>query len=274
MVSEDYPGVTFAQTITLIPPSAGAQRDDDRMSTGDLPPPAAMLYAMNLPSCPDRDHLIRYPQGLWSGKSAASDADFRHINGFGGTITQAAGQDEEAIRQLGTKFQAMSAHIPNIKEAERVLEGDLVESPYTSHGRNDAGRESARIHDLRMAHSELTRAGVPRHSLLHMESRVNALALRKERENQHKQVIADFSKSRMTHHIPNRFAWQNSIVPGHPLYHRDKSIKSFGRRYTSRGRDYLNLNPPETEAVFDESSNAELGRSLKVAIPHASHLVY
>jgi hypothetical protein len=245
MVSDKNPEITFAETISLEAPYGGVERDDNTIETGDLPPPAAMLYAMNIPSIPDRDFLIKYPQGLWSGKSVASEDDFRHIPGWGSNISFVTGQDEKAMAQLGQKFQRLAAHIPNIRLAEDELEGKVSYEPYTSDGRSDAGRENARLHDIVQLHAELTRSGVPRHSLLHMESRVNALALRKEREKQQQESIAGFSKRRMVHVGSNRFAWQTSIVPGHPLYNKTR-LK--GRKQFARG-DYLNLGPRDEEKI-------------------------
>lgn len=234
----------FEDTISLQPPFGGIERDDNRIEKGDLVPPANMLYAMNVPSIPDRDYLIKYPQGMWSGKSIASDNDFRHIDGWGSNISFTKAQDEKAVRNLGQQFQRFAAHIPNIKEAERELEGRVVYDPYTSHGRSDAGRENARLHDITQIHAELTRAGVPRHSLLHLESRVNSLALREARAKQQKEAIEGFSKRQTVHVGSNRFAWQTSIAPGHPLHTK----ASLGRKQFGRP-DYLNLNPANEEKI-------------------------
>ena len=243
MVSAGNAGVTFEETISLAPPSSGAERDDNRIATGDLIPPAAQLYALNVPSIPDRDFLIKYPQGMWSGKSVASENDFRHIAGWGSNISFVKGQDAKAIAQLGQTFQRLSAHIPNIAEAERELEGEVVTEPYTSHGRRDQGRENARTHDVVQRFAELQRAGVPRHSLLYMEGRVNALALRDARAKQQKEAIANFSTRKTVHVGSNRFAWQTSIVPGHPLHAKDF------RRSQQRRADYLNLGPANEERI-------------------------
>jgi hypothetical protein len=250
---------SFQDSISMKPPFNGIERDDNRIEKGDLVPPANMLYAMNVPSIPDRDYLIKYPQGLWSGKSIASDNDFRHIDGWGSNISFTKAQDEKAIQNLGQQFQRYSAHIPNIKEAECELEGKIEYNPYTSHGRSDAGRENARLHDIVQVHAELTRAGVPRHSLLHLESRVNALALREARAQQQKEAIAGFSTRRMVHVGSNRLAWQTSILPGHPL-HTKGSIK--GRKTHS---NYLNLNPdPEgkVEELVKTGSYQQTGSHL------------
>lgn len=240
MVSLPVHEVTFRETISLLAPSAGVERDDNKFTTADLPNPAEQLFAMNVHAIPDRDHLIRYPQGMWSGKSVASDDDFRHISGWGSNPTFPNPQDMKAIMQMGQRFQELSAHIPNILEAERELHGPLVENPYTTRGRNDAGRENARMHDIRVMYEQNKRNGAPRHSLLHLQSRANAIALREDRKLQQKEAIAGFSKNKFVHVGTNRFAWQTSVVPGHPLYTKGNSWK----RQVATNQDYLNLNPP------------------------------
>jgi hypothetical protein len=245
MVSAGSTGVTFAETISLRPPSDGVERDDNRIATGDLPPPAEQLYAMNVPSIPDRAYLIKYPQGLWSGKSVASENDFRHIPGWGSNISFVTAQDAKAVAKLGQKFQRLAAHIPNILEAERELEGEVAYEPYTAHGRRDQGRESARLHDIVQRFDELKRSGVPRHSLLNVESRVNALALREARAKQQKEAIANFSNRKTVHVGSNRFAWQTPVYPGHPLYSKGWQKG----RHMQRRTDYLNLGPANEERI-------------------------
>jgi hypothetical protein len=244
MVSERRHEVTFAETINQCPPFYGVERDDNKIETGDLPPPAAELYAMNVSSIPDRDFLIRYPQGMWSGKSLASDADFRHIPGWGSNINFVKGQDEKAIAVLGQQFTRLSANIPNIAEAERQLEGEIVYEPYTSYGRRDQGREKRRLFDLPQRYSELLQSGVPRHSLSHLESRVNALAAREARAKQQQESIEGFSKRRNVMVGSNRMAWQTSIFPGHPLF-----TKGIGQRKQISRSDYLNLGPHNEEKI-------------------------
>ena len=76
--------VSFASTICLASPAAGAERDDNLFTTSNLPNPAEVLWAQSALEQPDRDYLMQYPQGMWSGKSVTSDYDFRHVAGFGG----------------------------------------------------------------------------------------------------------------------------------------------------------------------------------------------
>lgn len=244
MVSERSSGVTFAETISLRPPFYGVERDDNKIENGTLPPPAAELYAMNVPSIPDRDFLIKYPQGMWSGKSVTSEDDFRHIAGWGSNISFVKAQDEKAMSQLGQQFQRLAAHIPNIREAERELEGEISYEPYTSHGRRDQGREKRRLHDVVQRHAELIQSGVPRHSLLHMESRVNALALREARIQKQKESIENFSKPRIVTIGSTRHAWQSSITPGHPLF-----TKGMRQRKQIARDDYLNLGPRNEDKI-------------------------
>jgi len=227
-----------------LPPSYGVERDDNRIESGNLPAPAAELYALNVPSIPDRDFLIRYPQGMWSGKSIASDNDFRHIAGWGSNVNWATGQDEKAVAQLGQQFQRLAAHIPNILEAERELEGNIVYEPYTRFGRRDQGREKRRLHDIVQRHAELVQSGVPNTSLRHMESRVNSLALREARTKQQQESIDNFSKRRSVMIGSNRMAWQTPITPGHPLF-----TKAMRQRKVVTRPDYLNLGPPDEEKV-------------------------
>jgi hypothetical protein len=244
MVSDKDPGITFEETIDMCPPFYGVERDDNRIVTGDLPPPASTLYAMNVPSIPDRDFLIKYPQGMWSGKSIASDTDFRHLAGWGSNINFVKDQDVKAMANLGQEFQRMAAHIPNIREAERELEGEIVYEPYTSMGRRDQGREKRRLNDLSTRHAELLQSGVPRHSLLHMESRVNALALREARAKQQQETINNFSKRTEIVTGSTRGAVQTSITPGHPLF-----TKGFKNRKQFARDDYLNLGPRNEDKI-------------------------
>jgi len=244
MVSERLSRVKFADTISGCPPFYGVERDDNRIETGDLPPPASELYAMNVPSIPDRDFLMRYPQGLWSGKSIASDADFRHIPGWGSNIEFVKGQDEKALRQLGQQFQVMSAHIPSIVEAERQLEGRVIYEPYTMYGRRDQGREKRRLYDLPQRHAELLQSGVPDDALSHMTTRVNALAQREERSKQQQETIKSFQDRKSVMVGSNRLAWQTPIFPGHPLFTRGMRQ----RKQVSK-TDYLNLGPRDEEKI-------------------------
>jgi len=244
MVSERIVGVDFADTIVGCPPFYGVERDDNRIENGDLPPPAAELYAMNVPSIPDRDFLIRYPQGMWSGKSVASDTDFRHIPGWGSNISFVKAQDEKAMANLGQQFQIAAAHIPNIKEAERELEGQIVYEPYTMYGRRDQGREKRRLYDLPQRQAELLSSGVPSDALSYMTSRVNALKQREERTKQQEETIKSFKERKSVMVGSNRLAWQTPIFPGHPLF-----TKGMRQRKQVAKAEYLNLGPRDEEKI-------------------------
>jgi hypothetical protein len=237
-------GVPFEDTIDMRAPFYGVERDDNRIITGVLPPPAAELYSLNVPSIPDRDFLIRYPQGMWSGKSIASDADFRHIPGWGSNIAFETGQNERAMAQFGQEFQRLSAHIPSIVEAERQLEGEVVYQPYTSMGRRDQGREKRRLVDLPERYSELLNRGITRDSLRNMEGRVNAMMLREARAKKQQESIEGFSNRRSIVVGSNRNAWQTSITPGHPLF-----TKGLVKRKQINKQEYLNLGPKDEEKI-------------------------
>ena len=142
---DTHDGVLF---LSRPSPATGMERDDNKFFTSDMAAPGVTLFNMNVHSIPDRDYLIRYPQGLWSGKSLESDADFRHIRGFGGQ-NPPTDQDMKVVAELATNYITYTSHIPNATLAMREIEtsGPIYADPYTSGGTRFAGREQERIGD-------------------------------------------------------------------------------------------------------------------------------
>ena len=215
--------VSFASTICLASPAAGAERDDNLFTTSNLPNPAEVLFAQSALEQPDRDYLMNYPNGMWSGKSVANEHDFRHVAGIGGQAWPTP-QDVNALRQLGPKFARATAHLPNLITAEESYAGKEAQWPYLKGGSSTAGRESERMVDLHSRFHHLQNRGVSACDVPHLASRIVATDKRIERQNQHRQILATM------HHKTegigqdessgdlDRFKWQTSIVPGHPLH--------------------------------------------------------
>jgi hypothetical protein len=172
----------FADTIVGIPPADMRERDDNKFFTSSLPPPAQILYGMNVPAIPERDFLMRYPQGKWSGKTICStDNDFRHVWGWGGQNPPTP-QDMKALIQLSTQYRDLTSHIPDadIAMVEAAHSGPVNPDPYRSGGSRFAGRESARLIDIPHRNAVFQRVtGMPGSGYL--QQKVDALAIHSER---------------------------------------------------------------------------------------------
>jgi len=215
--------VSFASTICLASPAAGAERDDNLFTTSNLPNPAEVLWAQSALEQPDRDYLMQYPQGMWSGKAVTSDYDFRHVAGIGGQSWPTP-QDMSALRQLGPKFAEFAAHLPNLKVAEETYSGKEATWPYLQGGSNMAGRENEKMVDLHSRYRHLRNRGVTDSQIPHLAARIVATDKRIERQNNQRQVISGMHKKtgglgqdEISGDL-DRFKWQTSIVPGHPLH--------------------------------------------------------
>ena len=215
--------VSFASTICLASPAAGAERDDNSFTTSNLPNPAEILWAQSALEQPDRDYLMQDPQGMWSGKAVTSEHDFRHVAGIGGQSWPTP-QDMTALRQLGPKFADFAAHLPNLRTAEERYTGKEAAWPYLRGGSSMAGRESEKMVDLHARYRHLHNRGVTDDHIPHLASRIVATDKRIERQNQQRQVLAAMHHKRdccgedELSGATDRFKWQTSIVPGHPLH--------------------------------------------------------
>jgi hypothetical protein len=173
---------SFSETIVGISPAGMCERDDNKFFTSGLAPPAQILYAMNVPAIPERDFLMRYPQGKWSGKTlVSSDNDFRHVWGWGGQNAPTP-QDMRTMLELTSKYKDLTSHIPDgdIAVMEALTSGPVNENPYLTGGSRFAGRESARLIDLPHRSAVLQRVtGMP--TSAYLQQKVDALAIRSER---------------------------------------------------------------------------------------------
>lgn len=239
MVSR-YDG-TFASTICAPSPALGfgIERDDNKFSTEQLGPGSYLLWAQSAHETPDREYLIKYPQGRWSGKSIAA-GDYNHVPGFGGRSWPTP-QDMKSLQNLGQQFAEFSAHIPDLQLAEELYEGHTVADPYR-HGSRDAGRESSRMVDVADRYNSLLKRGASSRHLASLSTKVVAQTIRAERENVQKEALAEMtadvaSKKKALLEAPgaipgasDRFRWQVPVVPAHPLNTSAQMIESFRGR--------------------------------------------
>jgi hypothetical protein len=227
---------TFASTICAPSPALGfgIERDDNKFSTADLEPGAAILWAQSAHETPDREYLIKYPQGLWSGKSVAA-GDYNRVPGFGGRSWPTP-QDMKALANLGEQFAEFSAHIPDLRLAEELYEGHTVANPYRN-GSRDAGRESSRMVDVPDRYNSLLKRGAHAEHLSALATKVIAQTIRAERENTQKEALAEMTRGvaqkKALINVPGaipgaseRFRWQVPVIPAAPLNTSAQMIES------------------------------------------------
>ena len=220
--------VSFADTICMPSPALGIERDDNKFSTYSLPNPAAVLAGQNWPHCPERDYLIRFPHGHWSGKSLARPEDFGHIPGWSGRSWPSP-QDMKAIQSMAETHAEFAAHIPNLREAEDLLEGRMCHDPYTHNGSRHAGRDEGYKMNLPSLYETMKKRGVRNEELVNLGLKVTALDIRKARVQKQAEALRltredvyrkkEMSEDVMTH-LPGaseRFKWQTPLIPKHPL---------------------------------------------------------
>lgn len=243
--------LSFGETIVRPSPATGAERDDNKLFAGNFDPGSVILFDQSYAHTPDRDYLMRYPQGLWSGKSLASDADFRHIPGWSGSANGfASPQDMKAVRQLAGHYRALTAHVPNLDKAVDIAEGQSEADPYgryRSTGHKDQGRESSLLHELPLTLQAAFRRGLLPSQHPYEAQRSEALEIREERKAQQAERIKAFKDPLL---IPGtgRFRWQTPVVPGHPLhvtssYQRARRVPVTDNKYLDLGARIAAIQP-------------------------------